>query len=172
MSTAVSMELHHEIEQRLYTEARILDQELGREWLETLVDPEIRYQLVMMDERFKKDKASLTDREIFAFDDDFAILNLRVAQAETGMQTMLDPAQRMYRMLTNIQSFSTDVEGEYRVLSYGTAARYRRQYEREMAIYARDDLWRRDETGQLRLLKRRIELGERVVRNKNLLFFL
>ena len=172
MNTAVSMELHHEIEQRLYTEARVLDQELGREWLETMVDPEIRYQLVMMDERFKKDKTALADREIFAFDDDFAILNLRVSQAETGMQTMLDPAQRMYRMLTNIQAFSTDAEGEYRVLSYGTAARYRRQYEREMAIYARDDVWRRDDAGQLRLLKRRIELGERVVRNKNLLFFL
>ena len=172
MNTAVSMELHHEIEQRLYTEARVLDQELGREWLETMVDPEIRYQLVMMDERFKKDKTALADREIFAFDDDFAILNLRVAQAETGMQTMLDPAQRMYRMLANIQAFSTDLEGEYRVLSYGTAARYRRQYERELAIYARDDVWRRDEVGRLRLLKRRIELGERVVRNKNLLFFL
>ncbi|WP_321390642.1 aromatic-ring-hydroxylating dioxygenase subunit beta [Emcibacter sp.] len=168
----VSMEVHHEIEQHLYREARILDNEMMREWLTDMVDPEIRYQLVIRDERFRKDKSPDKDREVMPFDDDYGILDLRVRQFETGMQQMMDPAQRMFRMVTNVEAFPGENEGEFSVSSYGFVSRFRRQYESESSVYSRKDVLRRGEGGKLRLLSRRIELGERVVRNKNLLFFL
>lgn len=168
----VSIELHHEIEQFLYREARMLDEEMLRDWLTTMVDPNIRYQLVMRDERFHKDKAQDKDREILPFDDDYNILDLRVRQFETGLQTMMDPAQRMFRVISNVEAYHNDEEGEFSVRSYGVASRFRRVYESERSVFGRKDILKRGEDGRLRLLSRRIQLGERVVRNKNLLFFL
>ena len=168
----VSMELHHEIQQFLYREARTLDGEKLREWLTTMVDPDIRYRLVMRDERFHKDKTPEEDREVMAFDDDYGILDLRIRQFETGLQTMMDPAQRMFRVISNVEAFHNDGQGEFTVFSYGVVSRFRRLYESERSVFAREDVLRRAEDGGLRLLSRNIELGERVVRNKNLLFFL
>lgn len=169
---SVSIEVHHEIEQFLYREARMLDNEMLRDWLTTMVDPDIRYQLVIRDERFRKDRSPDEDREVLPFDDDYNALDLRVRQFETGMQTMLDPAQRMFRVITNVEAFYNDAEGEFTVFSYGTVSRFRRLYENERSVYRREDVLKRGEDGGLCLLSRRIELGERVVRNKNLLFFL
>jgi 3-phenylpropionate/cinnamic acid dioxygenase small subunit len=168
----VSIDEYHEIQQFLYREARMLDNELLRDWLTTMVDPDIRYQLVMRDERFRKDKSPDEAREIMPFDDDYNILDMRVRQFETGLQTMMDPAQRMFRVISNVEAFHNDKEGEFSVLSYGVVSRFRRLYESERSVYRRKDVLKRGEGGELRLLSRNIELGERVVRNKNLLFFL
>jgi len=168
----VSIELHHEIEQFLYREARMLDNEMLRDWLSTIVHPDIRYRLVVRDERFRKDKSRDEAREVMPFDDDYNILDLRIRQFETGLQYMLDPAQRMFRVISNVEAFPADAENEFVVLSYGIVSRFRRLYESERSMFAREDVLRRGEDGQFRLLSRKIELGERVVRNKNLLFFL
>jgi 3-phenylpropionate/cinnamic acid dioxygenase small subunit len=168
----VSIDQHHEIQQFLYREARMLDNEMLRDWLTTMVDPNIRYQLVMRDERFRKDKSPDEAREIMPFDDDYNILDMRVRQFETGLQTMMDPAQRMFRVISNVEAFHNDEEGEFSVLSYGVVSRFRRLYESERSLYRRKDVLKRGEGGELRLLSRHIELGERVVRSKNLLFFL
>jgi len=166
------MELHHEIQQFLHHEARLLDRELAREWLSSMVHPDIRYQLVIREERFRRDKSPDEMREVLPFDEDYSLLDLRVRQFETGMQTMLDPVARMFRVITNVEAFHRDDKDEFTVLSYGTVSRFRRLYENERTVYGREDVLRRNEDGGLRLLSRRIELGERVVRNKNLLFFL
>lgn len=168
----VSMDLYHQITQFLYREARMLDQDLLREWLDTLVDPEIRYQMVMTEERFRKDKAPAAAREIMPYDDDHSALDLRVRQFETGLQTMLDPPQKIRRVITNIEAFHTDSDGEYLVLSYGIASRFRRLYEHEQTVYGREDVLKTVPNEGFRLRSRRINLDERVVRNKNLLFFL
>lgn len=168
----VSIEVHHEIEQFLYREAHMLDQEMMRDWLTAMVDPGIRYQLVIRDERFRKDKSPDNEREVMPFDDDYDILDLRVRQFETGLQYMLDPPQKMFRVVSNVQAFHTDEQNKLTVLSYGTVSRFRRLYENERSVYGRKDVLKRGDDGQLRLLSRRIELGERVVTNKNLLFFL
>ena len=168
----VALDIYHEIQQFLYREARMLDNEMLREWLTAMVDPAIRYQLVMCDERYRKDRTPLQEREIWPFDDDYDILDLRVRQFETGMQSMLDPEQRMFRVITNVEAYHRDAETEFTVFSYGTVSRYRRLYESERATCRREDVLKRDEDGALRLRHRRITLGERVISNKNLLFFL
>lgn len=167
----VSIELHHEIEQFLYREARLLDNEMLREWLDTMVSPDIRYQMVMHEERFRRDKSPAAAREVMPYDDDHAALDLRVRQFETGLQTMLDPPQRMRRVVTNIEAYHRDVEGEYLVYSNGIASRFRRLYEHEQTVFGRKDVLRKGQDGAFRLVSRRIDLDERVVCNKNLLFF-
>jgi len=171
-SRPVSRELHHELEQFLYREARMLDNEKLRDWLATMIDTEIRYQMIIRDERFRKDRSPDECREVMPFDDDYAILDLRIRQFETGLQTMLDPPQRMFRVITNIEAFHNETEDEFTVLSYGIVSRFRRLYENERSVYGREDILKRGKDGNLRIRSRRIELGERVIRNKNLLFFL
>jgi 3-phenylpropionate/cinnamic acid dioxygenase small subunit len=167
---SVSDELHLEIERFLYREARMLDGERMREWLETVADPAISYQLVIQQERFRRDKSPPEAREIMPLDEDHAALELRVRQFESGLQTMLDPPQRMRRLVLNVEAFHAETEGEFHVLSNGIVSRYRRQYERELAVFGRTDLLRRDSAGKLRLVSRRVDWDERVVRNKNLMF--
>lgn len=168
----VSFEIHHEIEQFLYHEARLLDNELLREWFDTMLDPEIRYQMVMHQERLRKDKSAPEAREIMPFDESLKDLDLRIRQFETGLQTMLNPPPRMRRAITNIEAFHRDREGEYLVFSCGIANRHRRAYEHEQVVFGRSDLLRESGDGGLRLVSRRIDLDERVMRNKHLLFFL
>lgn len=169
---AVSMETYHEIAQFLYREARMLDQELVREWLGAMLDPDIRYQMVVTEERFRQDNSPCVEREVKPYDDDMKALELRVRHFETGLQSMMDPAQRLCRSITNIEAYQGDSEQEYIVYSYGQISRFRRQYEQEQVVYAREDVLRRDGDGGLRLRSRCIRLPGRVLRNKNLLFFL
>lgn len=168
----VSMETYYEISQFLYREARVLDNELVREWLTDLVDPEIRYQMIISEERFRRDGSAAREREVRPYDDDMAALELRVRHFETGLQSMMDPPQRLCRAITNIEAYYRENNGEYLVYSNGFASRFRRQYEQEQLVYAREDVLRRGGDGALRVLSRSIVLPARVVRNKNLLFFL
>lgn len=168
----VSIELQHEIEQHLYREARMLDGELLREWLETQVDPQICYQMVIHEERFRRDRGSATAKEVMPYDDDYRSLELRVRQVETGLRTMLDPPATLRRFVTNVEAYHTDADGEYLVLSYGLVSRYRRLYEHEQFEFGREDVLKRGQDGSLRLLSRCIGLDQRVVQGKDLLFFL
>ncbi len=168
----VSMEMHHAISQFLYSEAEMLDQERLREWADDVVDPSISYRMIVTDERVRKDKAPAEEREVFVYDDDHAAINMRVRQFESGHQTMNDPVQRMLRSITNIRAFHGDADDEFTVLSYGIVSRSRRLYENERTSYRREDVLKRMPDGNFRLLSRRVDLVERVVRNKNLLFFL
>lgn len=168
----VSIDLHHEVSQFLYKEARILDRELVRDWLTDMVDSEICYRTVITEERFRKNKSPVEKHEVLPYDDNMAALQLRARQFETGLQSMMNPPQRLCRSVTNIEAFHSEIDGEYLVLSHGIVSRFRRQYEREQLVYTREDILKRGTDGAFRLLKRRVDLPERVVRNKNLLFFL
>ncbi len=168
----VNRDLHFEIEQFLFHEARLLDAHELREWITTLVDPGFRYEVVMREERMRKDRRSPESGMVFVNNDSYEVVDMRVRQFESGLQTMLDPIQRVRRNLTNISVFHGEIENEYRVVCNGLACRHRRLYEQEQVVYGREDLLRRDADGNLRLAHRRVELDERVSRNKNLLFFL
>ena len=168
----VGLELHHEIEQFLYAEARLLDGSDLRAWLTDMVDPEIRYQVVSYEERMRRDRRPKDGAILYINDDNFMVLDMRVKQFGSGMQTMLDPLQRMRRVVSNVTAFHGDSDGEFHVLSYVTASRFRRLYEHEQLVYGREDVLRRDGEGKLRVASRRAEIDERVPRNKNILFFL
>ena len=169
---SVSMDVAFEIEQFLYREARLLDRFMLREWLDTMLAPDIRYQMVMAEELSRKNRDPDAAREVMACNDNRAALEMRVRQFESGVQGMLDPLPRMRRFITNVEACRHDNDGGYRVFSNGFATRSRRLYEHEQLAYGREDVLVRGEDGALRILSRRVDLDDRVIRSKHLLFFL
>jgi len=172
ITAPVARDIRDEIEQFLFREARLNDTEREREWLETMVDPDIRYQVFSRQLRYRKDNRGSGDREVYFFDDDYAALAYRIGLRETGLQWVSDPPNRLRRIVGNIEAFEGDRPGEYRVFSNCMVSRYRMVYEQMNYVYGRADVLRRDATGQLRLLRRLIDFEERFVRGKNLLFIL
>ncbi|AIT80496.1 hypothetical protein JI59_12265 [Novosphingobium pentaromativorans US6-1] len=164
--------MHQDIERFLYREARTLDQERFREWIDTMIDPAIHYQMVVRDERYLKDKTPEDQREVFVYDDELDALEMRVRQFETGLQWMMDPPQKLIRFVSNVEAFHDPVGELIEVLSCGKAYRYRRGYEQSEVVYRRTDRVRQLGDGAFRIVSRRIDLLERVVSSKNLLFFL
>ena len=168
----VSLEEHYEIQCFLYKEARLFDNEGQREWLDDLVDPDIRYELLIQQERARNDRGS-GGKVLKAYDDSYEELDFRVKQFESGMQWMMTPIPRLRHFVTNIEAFQCDSEsGDYKVYSNGVVYRSRKIYEEDTFVFAREDILRRDDSGNLRLLKRQINFDQRLVRGKNILFFM
>lgn len=169
----VTRDIKDEIEQFLFREARLNDNEREREWLETMVDKDIRYQVFSRQLRYRKDTRGSGAKEVYFFDDDFAALSHRIGLRETGLQWVSDPPNRLRRIVGNIEAFDGDRPGDYRVFSNCMVSRHRMVYEHMQYIYGRADVLRRDaSSGQLRLVQRQIDFDERFVRGKNLLFIL
>ncbi len=167
----VSLEEWYEIERFLMREARLFDGESQREWLREMVDPDITYQLVVRQERFRADKSAPADREVMVYDERLANLDLRIKQFETGKQAMLDPPQVLIHVVSNIEAAPGETSSTYRVRSYCTVHRARREYERSSSVFEKNDVIVRAGDGRLRLRQRHITLGQRVVTDKNLLYF-
>lgn len=168
----VTREVRDEIERFLFREARLIDTEQEREWLETLVDPQIKYQVFSRQLRYRKDTRGSGDKEVYFFDDSYADLDHRIGLRETGAQWVADPPNRLRRIVGNIEVFEGERTGEYRVYSNCMVTRNRMVYEQMSYAYGREDILRRDADGRLKLLQRVIDFEERFVRGKNLLFIL
>lgn len=167
----VSIEEFYEIQKYLYRESRLLSDSRAREWLEDLVDKQVSYQLIIKEERFRRAKTA-SKRDIMAYSENYTALELRVTQMETGLSWMNDPVQRLRYFISNIEVFNTESSGHYKVYSNGIVYRNRRVYDETVSVYGREDVIRRDSAGKLKLLNRIIKFDQRVVKDKNLLFFM
>ena len=168
----VARELLNEVEQFYYREARLMNLKRHREWLESMVDPDIHYWLPITEDRFVKDKrAPPTTDDPAIFNDYFDDLAYRVARLETGLVWMEDPPSRIRHLLSNIEAFHT--EDEAVLLAYSNFHIYRNRRQRDEAnlVGGREDLLRRDGEGKLRVYRRKINLDQRVVLDKNLYLF-
>ena len=161
-----------EVQRLLHREARLLDTEQFSEWIDQLLDPEIRYVVVSRELRYRRERRYEAPAEVFIFNDDLVFLKARVAQFESGMQWRTDPPERTRRLVTNLEVFRTGVEHEFAVRSNLLAQRSRRAYEIDQFVCCREDLVRRSPAGSLRLLQRRIDFDERSIAGRNLLLFL
>jgi ethylbenzene dioxygenase subunit beta len=161
-----------EVELFLYREARLFDKGAQREWLDSMVHPEIRYEVVIAQERHRRDESGDDQYTVKPFDDDYAALDLRVSKFESGLEWMSDPRPRLRHHVSNVEVYAGEREGDYRVFSNGLVFRSRRVYEHASFSYGREDAIRRDADGALRLLKRRIEFDQRFVLDKNIMFFM
>ena len=168
----VSTELLSEVEQLYYREARLMNQKRHREWLETMVDPEIHYWLPITEDRFVKDRRPPPPPDDPAiFNDHLEDLELRIARLETGLVWMEDPPSRIRHLLSNIEAFHTDDDALLLAYSNFHIYRNRRQRDESNLVGGREDLLRRDSEGRLKIYRRKINLDQRVVLDKNLYFF-
>src|SRR5690606_16933557 len=109
---ADDIQLHHEIQQWLYREARLLDGERFREWLSMLA-PEIHYWLQLRENRFRRDRRPEPTPSTSAsvFNDDLHDLELRIKRFDTGLVWSEDPAPRVCRSVTNVEIAGGGEEG-------------------------------------------------------------
>jgi naphthalene 1,2-dioxygenase subunit beta len=169
--TKVSEAVRTQGEAFLFLEARLLGTGQQRAWLNEMVHPEVVYRVSSRQLRSSKDKRYVQPDEVFHFDDNYAALDKRVAQTESGLQWRSDPPETLLYIVSNVEVFEDEHPGDLRVYSNVLLIRDRRVYESDQFHYRRDDVLRRGEDGVLRLLARSVVYGQRFVQGKNLLFF-
>lgn len=170
--TRASSAMREQIEAFLFEEARLLDTERYREWLDRLVDPAIEYRVSTRQLRMRKDKRVTGPATTHIYDDNHYSLDLRIRQFESGMQWRSDPPERLRHLVSNIEAFHGANAGEYVVYSNCLVVRNRRIYEESTFVYGREDVLRADAGAQLRLLRRTVDYDQRFIEGRNLLFFL
>ena len=168
----ISLELHHQISQFLYQEAKLLDDWKFREWLDTLAE-DISYTLRTTPNAQTRDRRrSVEPPTTWVFNDTKDLLERRVARLETGMAWAEEPPSRTTHMVSNVIVEPTEVEGEYDV--YVTYLLYRTQKEKDVTIYCgkRHDKIRKVEGGLgFQIFNRKIMLDQVTYNSHNLSVF-
>ena len=167
----VSRELHFDIEQFLFREARLLDQERYQDWLGLLAD-DIRYRLPMRENRYRKDpRGPLQEKDTFIYNDTLKDLKDRVARLDTGIVWAEDPPLRIRRLITNVIAESADQAATFYVTSNFLVYRNRRQRDEAWLVGAREDYLRKV-GNDFKIASRMIWLDQHVALDKNLYFFI
>jgi ethylbenzene dioxygenase subunit beta len=161
---------HLALTQALYREARLLDQERYADWLALLAD-DVRYRLPLASRRFRADRsAALAEGPGYVFDDDKGRLTLRVQRLESGLVWAEDPRNAVRRIVSNVEIYRADGDGEAVVHSVLEIHRSRIDAQQRRLTVARTDRWR-DTQGHWRLVARDIRFDHPVVIDSNLNVF-
>jgi ethylbenzene dioxygenase beta subunit len=169
---AAPPELVHEVQQFLFFEARLLDEERYEEWL-GLMAPDIRYWMPGIQSRYRKDKAPrLSATRMAYFDDDLLNLRRRVTRFMHDTAWAEDPPTRAVHTISNVEAELTAKHDEIQAYSAFVVVRGRNERDESWLSGRRSDLLRRGEDGLLRLAERQITITEAVLLAKNLNVFL
>jgi biphenyl 2,3-dioxygenase beta subunit len=159
--------LQYEVEQFLYDEAALLDARKYREWLGLMAD-DIDYWMPIRRTVMKNDiEFEFTKRGDMAFfDDDRAMLEMRVKKLEASSAWSEDPPSRSRHFVSNIRI--TDLAGDDITLdACFHIYRTRLNSEVDNWIGRRTDVLRRAGKS-FRLAKRHIFLDQTVILSKNM----
>lgn len=171
-TAVVDRQVAFEIEQFLYREARLLDDERYEDWLQMLAD-DIHYWMPGIQARYRADKAEiLSPTRMAYFDDDLDYLTKRVARARQQTAWAEDPPTRHFHMVSNIEVEATELPNEWVVHSLVFNLRHRNEAEELKMTARRRDVVRRLPDGTLRLARRLIRLQQTVLQAKNINTFL
>ncbi|MBF6570040.1 MAG: 3-phenylpropionate/cinnamic acid dioxygenase subunit beta [Candidatus Binataceae bacterium] len=170
-SASVSPDLHQQVLQFYYREARLFSGKQYRQWLEAMVDREIHYWLPIADLRYRADRRPPPEFVPSIYDDNYDDLEERIRRLETGLVWMEDPPSRIRHLTTNVEVYGTDVASEFDSFSNFLVCRNTEDTDETLTIGAREDRLRlRD--GNLTLLRRKVILGQRVIKDTNLYFLM
>lgn len=171
MEPEVSLDTYFRIQQFLYKEARLLDQERYEEWL-GLMTADIHYWMPLIQARYRKDpKPQISHQRMAHFDDDLLGLRRRVTRALHGTAWAEDPPTRAVHQVSNIEVEPTETPDAYQVHSVFTVCRGRNETE-EVVLHGRREDILRDTPEGLRLARRSIFITQAVLLAKNLNVFL
>ena len=174
-------DLHREIEQFLYREARLLDERRFREWLALFAD-DVRYLMVGRSNRYPRLSKAIaildpgryaevdTDDELALLDETKETLAARVARLDTGMAWAEDPPSRTRHFVANIELEPGEGDDELTVHSNFIVYRSRGDREEDFYVGGRRDLLRRD-GGEWKIARRRLLLDQNVLSAKNISVF-
>ena len=157
----------YEVEQFYYAEAAMLDERRLSDWL-ALFTPDVHYWMPIrrtvmasdLENEFTKPGA------MALFDDDRAMLELRVKKLDTGYSWSEDPPSRTRHIITNVRVLQQKGD-ELTVESNFHLYRTRLDSDEDSWIGRRRDVLRRAD-GQLRIAKRHIFLEQTLIQSRNL----
>lgn len=169
----LGLEQYYDVQRFYFREARLQNRRQARLWLESMVDSEVHYWLPVFEERYIKDpRPAPTIDDPAVYSDGYDDLHHRIERLETGLVWMEDPPGRLRFLVSNIEAYHTGDPAVIGVYCNVHVYRNRRQRDEYHHFYGREDLLRRDQSGALRLYRRKILLDQRVVLDKNLYLFL
>ena len=169
MPKAVDLERYHEIQQFYFREARLFNEKRYREWLDGMVDKEIRYEMPIFEDRLRADRRPPPEFPPMVYDDDWADLDERVKRLDTNLVWMEDPPSRIRHLITNVEAYETG-SGEFEVYSNFLVCRNKGEREETILVGGRRDLLRKRD-GALKVSRRTIHVPQRVVLDTNLYYF-
>lgn len=167
----IATDVHFEISQFLYREARLLDTERWDEWL-GLIAHDVHYWMPMPENRRRADVMGAYEPGQGAlFDDSYFDLKRRVARFKQPSAWAEDPPTRHVHLISGIEAYEGDAEGEY--LVHSTFVNYRSRLERDndVLVGRRQDMLRRHSDGFL-IARRKIFMTQAVLLSKNFNTFL
>jgi len=176
-------DVHREIEQFLYREARLLDERRFDDWLALLTD-DVRYWMAGRSNRYPRHSKAIAildaaryveddatrDDELAILDEDKQSLVGRVRRLDTGMAWAEDPPSRTRHLITNIELAPGPTPGEILVYSNFIAYRSRGETEQDFYVGARRDRLRRTD-GEWQIAERKVTLDQNVLLAKNVSIF-
>ncbi|WP_332812796.1 aromatic-ring-hydroxylating dioxygenase subunit beta [Sphingomonas sp.] len=182
-SAALDLASHIALEQALYREARLLDEERFAEWLEMTTE-DVAYRMALRSRRFRKDRSGdLPIGTGMIFDEDRARLCLRIDRLRSGYVWAEDPINFVRRIVSNVEIAWPDADdaegggsddGEGRdwaeVHSVVTIHRSRINNQTRTLVAGRKDRWRRG-GGAWRLARRDCVLDHSTIPDSNLNVF-
>lgn len=163
----LAVDKHLALQQQLFFEARLLDDERYNDWL-GLLDDVIRYRMPMTERRFRKDRsAPLAFGGGYIFDENKARLTMRVDRLQSGLVWAEDPRNKVRRVISNVEVWQGPEANEAEVYSVVTIHRSRIDGEEKHFVAGRRDVWRETAQGW-RLALRDLQLGTAVVLDSNM----
>lgn len=167
----LTLEAHHEIEQFVYYEARLLNEERLRDWYD-LLDASLRYWCPIRENRFRADQTpELNPVAAALFDETKATIDLRLQRLESGKAWAEDPPTRHIYQITNIETFETDHPHEFEVQSLFTLYRNRSERDESTLMGQRKDILRKTGPGTFLIKGRLVLLQQSTLLAKNLSYF-
>lgn len=167
----VDLDTHHRIEQFLFREARLLDNERWDDWL-ALMAEDIHYWMPTMENRRRSDKHSAYAEDRGAlYNDNLQDLTRRITRFKQPSAWAEDPATRHAHVVSGVEAFQGEVEGEYVVHSTFVNYRSRVEKDNDLLIGRRQDVLRADGSS-FKLVRRQIIITQSVLMAKNLNTFL
>lgn len=167
----VSLEETRAAEAFLLREARLLDNECWEDWLASLSES-VHYWMPGIENRRREDKLGAYSAEHMAlFDDSLRDLKRRVNRFNQPSAWAENPPTRNVHLISNIEVYAGDNEGEYRVYSCFVNIRSRGLDEQYQLAGRREDVLRLEAEG-LKLLKRKILIPNAMLLCKNINTFL
>jgi 3-phenylpropionate/cinnamic acid dioxygenase small subunit len=166
-------ELHHEIEQFLYYEARLLDERRFEEWY-SLLAADLHYVMPTRYNRLRREanREFADPHETQLFDEDKDSIAQRIRRLRSPTAWAEDPPSRTRHFVSNVTVRRTASHAEFETECYYLL--YRSRGEREVETFAgmRYDLLRRcGNAAGWEIARRRIILDQTVLLARNLSFF-
>lgn len=158
---------------RLTQEARLLDMQAYRAWLEDCVAQDIQYQVLSRELRALNERRYQLSDTVNIYNENYEQLKIRVEHQLDPQNWAGSPKTRYTRFVSNVMAAKDPAHDDMvQVRSSLILHRARRGNQVDVFYASRQDNWKRDQSGQYKLVRRVIDYPERVLQTHNLMVFL